>query len=353
MLRAWEEFQPEIEQIILDLPEKGGPIPEFLAEVKWKLDWLLKMQEPDGRVLHKISTTHFGGFINPEDEKTPRYFVPWGTTATADFVGMLAMASRILAPFDEAYAQRCLAAAQLSYDYLVAHPDYVPANQEAFHTGRYESDDSDDRLWAAAELWATSGDTRVLKDLEERIRKDSAFDVDFDWGNVKTPGLITYLFSDRDGRDPELVALLKHNLIQSADLIVAHADNHPYARPLERYYWGCNGTVVRLAHVLQSAWRLEPKMDYQRVTLDAVNHVFGRNVHGRSYVTGLGAYPPLQPHDRRISEDGVDAPWPGYLVGGPHPRAEDWVDEIGDYRTNEIAINWNGALIYALAASLR
>jgi endoglucanase len=37
-------------------------------------------------------------------------------------------------------------------------------------------------------------------------------------------------------------------------------------------------------------------------------------------------------------------------VGGPHPRPTDWKDEQEDYRTNEIAINWNGALIYALAA---
>ena len=58
------------------------------------------------------------------------------------------------------------------------------------------------------------------------------------------------------------------------------------------------------------------------------------------------------PHDRRSGADDVDQPWPGYVVGGPHPRAVDWRDEQDDYRTNEIAINWNAALIYALAACL-
>jgi endoglucanase len=48
----------------------------------------------------------------------------------------------------------------------------------------------------------------------------------------------------------------------------------------------------------------------------------------------------------------VADPWPGYLVGGPHPKAGDWHDEQADYRTNEIAINWNAALVYALAAFL-
>jgi hypothetical protein len=77
--------------------------------------------------------------------------------------------------------------------------------------------------------------------------------------------------------------------------------------------------------------------------------VFGRNVHGRSYVTGLGHQPPLHPHDRGSASDGVLGPWPDFLVGGPHPRPTDWFDVQEDYRTNEIAINWNSALVYALA----
>jgi endoglucanase len=45
-------------------------------------------------------------------------------------------------------------------------------------------------------------------------------------------------------------------------------------------------------------------------------------------------------------------PWPGYLAGGSWPQPADWFDVQEDYKTNEIAINWNGALIYALAESV-
>jgi endoglucanase len=62
-------------------------------------------------------------------------------------------------------------------------------------------------------------------------------------------------------------------------------------------------------------------------------------------VTGLGANPPKHPHDRR-----GEPAWPGYLVGGAWPDGRSWVDEMGSYERNEIAINWNAALIYALAA---
>jgi endoglucanase len=49
---------------------------------------------------------------------------------------------------------------------------------------------------------------------------------------------------------------------------------------------------------------------------------------------------------------GAAGAWPGYLVGGGWPRATDWVDDADNYRVNEIAINWNAPLVYALAASL-
>ena len=92
---------------------------------------------------------------------------------------------------------------------------------------------------------------------------------------------------------------------------------------------------------------------YRETCLDALNHLFGRNYYGRSFVTGVGFEPPQQPHDRRSGSNPITEAWPGYLVGGAHPKATDWQDVQGDFRTNEIAINWNAALVYALAAWLQ
>lgn len=354
MLRAWEDFGPQIAGLKLDLPGAGRKLPEFLTEVRWELDWLLTMQAEDGSVYHKVSTKGFGGFVLPELETAPRFFVPWSSAATADLVAMTAMASRVYRPYDPAFADRCLAAARSGAAFLKAHPANHNADQRGFTTGAYGTPDPDDRLWAAAELWEATGDADALSDLESRIRESRArVDRDWDWGNVKNLGLLTYLDSKRPGRDSKTVKDVRANLLATADEVVKARDAHGYARPLgTTYYWGCNGTVARQVMVLQAAHRVAPKPSYREAGLDALNHLFGRNVHGRSYVTGLGHLPPLHPHDRRSGGDKVDAPWPGYLVGGPHPKATDWKDEQADYRTNEIAINWNGALIYALAAFL-
>jgi len=387
LFRAWEDFGPQLRKVRLDLPESGGALPDFLAELKWELDWLFKMQAADGSVYHKLTTKGFGGFIPPEAENEERYFTPWGSEATADFTAVMAQAARIFRPYDPVYAGRCLRAAQAAHRFLQAHPEYHPAEQNGFHTGGYEVNEPNhrldgipqNRLWAAAELWETTGAPDALRDLETRIRSVAGrVDTDFDWDETKNLGLFTYLFSSRAGRNPGLVQLVRSNLLAAADEVVQTAERHPYARPLgSRYYWGCNGGVARQTLLLMAAdrlrtsstrppvaahgaellmWKPRPPSAqfsrYRATALDAVNHLLGRNCYGRSYVTGIGFQPPMHPHDRRDNGEYVNHPWPGYLVGGPHPRATDWHDEQGDFRTNEIAINWNAALVYALAAFL-
>lgn len=354
MFRAWEDFGPRLREIRLDIPESTNSTPDFLDELRWELEWLLKMQAAGGSAYHKLSTRQFGGFILPEDEKTERYFTPWSSAATADLAAMMGQASRDLRPYDPAFADRCLEAARKAWAFLGSHPRDHPADLKGFGTGGYQTSDPDDRLWAAAELWEATGDAGILRDLEARIRTARGkVEVDFDWGDVRNLGLFTYLASRRPGRDEALVAQTRKSLIDAADAIVATAVAHGYRRPLgDRYYWGCNGSVARQVMILRSAHHSQPKRAYLDTSLDALNFLFGRNSYGRSFVTGLGDRPPMHPHDRRSGGDRVEAPWPGYLVGGPHPRATSWRDDQADYRTNEIAINWNAALIYALAAAL-
>jgi len=354
LFRAWEDFKPALKNYPLHLPESGGGLPDFLAELKWELDWLLTMQAQDGSVYHKLSTRDFGGMILPEHESAKRYFTPWSSAATADFVAMLAQGARNFREYDPAYAARCLAAAQASYRFLLAHPENHRADLTGFTTGGYPTRDDDDRLWAAAELWATTGETNYLHDFETRAKQArEKIDSSWDWSNVGNLGMLTYLFSERPGRDEQLVATLRNAVIGTADEIVKKRNAHGYARPLGSYYhWGGNGTVARQTVVLQAAHRLAAKPEYRLAALDALGYLFGRNPFGRSFVTGLGHQPPLHPHDRRSHPDSIVEPWPGYLVGGPNPKAADWQDVEEDYRTNEIAINWNGALIYALAMFL-
>jgi endoglucanase len=355
LLAAWEQFQPALEATPLpSVPEHGGPIPDFLAEVKWELDWLLTTQGADGSVSHKVTAQAFEAFIMPEDDRSTRYYTGVSTMATGDFVAVMAAAARIYQPYDADFAARALVAAQAGYAYLQAHPEVEFPDLSAFSTGMYkDSHDSDERLWAATELWETTGDPAVLADVEAQ-NAEATVDDSFDWANVKNLGLFTYLLSARDGRDPDRVAALTASLIQSADNIVALTQSHPYGRAVAGYSWGSNGTVARTAMNLTVANRLSPDPRYLDAITAQVDHLFGRNNYDRSQVTGLGYNPPLHPHHRPSASDGVVAPWPGLLVGGQQSaKTYDWQDSQSMPSENEVAINWNAPLVYALAGFLQ
>jgi len=358
MLLAWEMYRSRLEKVSLDIPESGGSLPDLLAEVKWEVDWLLKMQAADGSVYHKLSAVHFCPFIMPDQETEPRYFCPWSSAATADFAATCAMFARCIREFDPGYADRCIDAAVRAYDFLLGHPENHRGDIDAFKTGGYTTDDADDRLWMTAELWDATGDDRYRLDFEARARGMSELvEVNWDWSHVTNLGTIRYLLSSRP-KDDALAARIEAAVIQAGESIVDTCQTNGYARPLgSRYYWGANGTVARQSVVLSIANRLVRKGseskyhcgDYVETGLDALAYLLGRNPYGRSFVTSLGHNPPMHPHDRRSGADGIVDPWPGYLVGGGWPGALDWKDEQSSHQTNEIAINWNSALIYALA----
>ncbi|ADQ79913.1 non-processive endocellulase [Paludibacter propionicigenes WB4] len=352
---AWDHFGNKLKNISLDIPQTAPGMPDFLQELKWETDFLLKMQYNDGsgRVSHKLTRKGFEGFVMPQDDKEKRYFTEWGSAATADFVAIMAMAARYFKPYDAVYAQKCLDAATVSYNFLLANTATKNFVQGDFSTGGYQTGDADDRLWASAEMWETTGSSRSLIDLESRIEKlRNLAQENWDWGNIDNLGVFTYALSKREGKNPQLQAKVKQAILTSANLLVEKAQADVYARPLAGlYFWGCNGTVGRQAVNLQVANILSPNKKYTETILDIIAHLFGRNYYGRSYVTGLGVNPPMYPHDRRSAADDIEAPWPGYLVGGGH-TATDWVDKQADYSRNEIAINWQAGLVYALAGGL-
>jgi len=358
MLRAWESFGPTLRNLALQIPEHGGALPDYLAEIKWQYDWLLTMQysETDGRVSHKLTSLDFAGFVMPEADLAATYYSPHGSAATAAFVAALAQGARVYGQLDPALAARMLTAAQLSYSWLKQNTANVAADISAFTTGAYGvRNDASFRLWAAAEMWETTGDAAALADFEQRANALAANDkvsADFDWGNPKNLGVYTYLLSSRSGRSEGVISALRTQLLQRADGLLGTQAASAYGRALSTYYWGVNGAVARSCMLLQVANQLSPKPEYLDCCVAQIAHLFGRNYYGRSFVTGEGKDPPLHPHHRPSASDSIDQPFPGLLVGGAQPSFSSWQDTQEDYTTNEVAINWNGALAYALAGFL-
>ena len=367
---AWEMFGTKINSLAYGLPSTAAGYPEFLEELKWETDWLLTMKAADGSVYDKVSSVDFDAFEMPELDTSIRYFWGYGNVGTAEtglFCAMMAMASRNFQPYDAAYATTCLNAATSAYNYLTSHLTNTTANVAGCNTGNYTGSDANAaRLWAAVEMWETTGTAVYLTDAETRINgMATKIDTDWDWAGQKNLGMFTYLLSSRTGKTAATYNAVYNSLITAANSIVTSRNSHAYGRPLgTNYYWGCNGAVARQAMILQIANQLSPNVSYLNTALDAIGYLFGRNMHDRSYVTQVGINPPMNPHHRPSGGDGITNPWPGYMVGGSPggrqdpvltltpaglPAAQYWADQQGSYSSNEVAINWQGALIYAMA----
>lgn len=206
-----------------------------------------------------------------------------------------------------------LTAAQLSYSWLEQNTANVAADISAFTTGAYGvKNDASFRLWAAAEMWETTGDAAALADFEQRANALAANDkvnADFDWGNPKNLGVYTYLLSSRSGRSDGVISALRTQLLQRADGFLGTQAASAYGRALSTYYWGVNGAVARSCMLLQVANQLSPKPEYLDCCVAQIAHLFGRNYYGRSFVTGEGKDPPLHPHHRPSASDSIDQPF--------------------------------------------
>ncbi|MCW5942670.1 MAG: glycoside hydrolase family 9 protein [Fimbriimonadaceae bacterium] len=370
LLWAYELNARKLGKIGLDLPESGGKLPDFLAEVKWNLDWMLTMQDVDGGVWHKCTTAQFPGFVMPAKDPTPMLIIgsgkePFKTThATANLVAVAAIAARVYRPFDRAYADRCRRAAELGWIWLRDNPDTGAfRNPPGIATGGYgEPNASDERLWAAAELFRTTGNAEydraflaAYRNWTPTISPTAAQN----WGDVRNLGMFAYAMSAPARANPEAVARIKADTKKAAQAIVERTLANGYRNPLpgDQYVWGSNAVVANFAIMLQMANRFEKNDAARFAALDALHFLLGRNPYNTSFVTHVGTKSAMRPHHRPSAADGVDAPWPGLLVGGPNanrrtPPGKPWVDDQSNFTQNENAINWNAALVFVLAEAL-
>jgi endoglucanase len=375
LLWAWELFQPVLVSLRLDIPESNNRTPDVLDEIRWNLQWMLSMQDRDGGVWHKQTSERFPAFIMPEADRLPSLVVgagaaPWKSScATADFVAVMAIAGRVYKPYDRAFARASLQAARRAWTWLEQYPDVPFRNPTGIGTGEYgDRDCSDERLWAAAELWRTTredGFERVVVGLGEHFLPMLRATGPPSWASVAPMGLWTYALGG--GRSAPLRDAVILATRQAADAIADRTSTNAYHVSLTPgdYVWGSNGVVANYGLQLLVADALGPSARYRSAAIDNLHYLLGRNTFSLSWVTQVGANPYRHPHHRPSGADNNAEPWPGLLSGGPNrsrqdpamrkklpadlPPAKSYLDDQDAYAANEVAINWNAPLVFLLA----
>ena len=369
LLAAFEHYPGAFKHDV-GIPESGNGVPDILDEALWNLEWMLTMQDPlDGGVYHKLTNLRFDGTVMPhEANRTPRYVVAKSTAAALDFAATMAAAGRVLAPYEKQWpgmAARMLAAAESAWRWAEAHPKAVFKNPADVKTGEYGDDQLDDEFfWAASEMFIATG-----KDVySQALRKYDAPLTTPSWSNVRALGWIS-LAQARERLAPSFDrARIEARLDGLAAQLAETSRNAGYRVPMANkdFVWGSNAVILNQAMMLLQAYRINRKPDYLAAAQSGLDYVLGRNATGYAFVTGIGARPFLHPHHRPSMADGVAAPVPGWLAGGPNPGQQDkkdcpvpypsarpalsYIDHDCSYAANEVAINWNAPLVYITAA---
>lgn len=370
LLSLYEDFPEAMQQVDLNIPESDNTLPDILDEIRWNLHWMLTMQDPqDGGVYHKMTTARFEGFVMPKDAVAQRYLMPKSTAATYDFAAVMSQAARVFRNFERqqpGFADSCLLAASKALAWAAENPavyyDQDKMNEQFdpdVLTGAYGDRQLDDeRFWAYAEHYVTTGDESYLEEIQPALLQNLAV---ADWRQVGALGFY------RLARNPDLLSnrdltLVEGAILELADALMERVEESPYHAAIGNvrsdFVWGSNAVAANQGISLLQAYLITKDNKYLKGALFNLDYLLGRNGTGYSFITGFGNKTPMNIHHRPSAADEVAEPIPGLLAGGPNPAQQDGVDYPSDlpdesyvdvtesYASNEIAINWNAPLVY-------
>lgn len=156
--------RPEIWTDDYNIPESGNGIADLLDEVKWELDWLLRMQEPNGSVLMKVSVPQWEAASPPSADTAPRRYGPAQASATRSAASMYAVAAIAYnlsgIPSMQLYADTLEQAAVDAWNWLLANPGYSNYNNAGFYSANPEINQyqqAAEQTGAAVLLFALTG----------------------------------------------------------------------------------------------------------------------------------------------------------------------------------------------------
>jgi endoglucanase len=377
----------------MNIPEKTNGFPDILDEARWQMEFMLKMQVPEGHstvgmVHHKIHDSTWTALgVAPADDKKARFLRPVSTAATLNLAAAGAQASRIWKTMDATFSAKCLTAAEKAWAAALKNPEvYAPLHK----TGGGPYNDNyvkDEFYWAACELYVTTGKEEYLTYLKASPHylelpvtmasgEDAGLTGCFTWGSTQGLGTVT-LALVKSNLDGEIVKKAKAAIVTAADKYMEIMESEGYIVPIKPstngYPWGSNSFVLNIMVIMGLARDFTSDNKYIDAMSESLDYLLGRNPNDKCYVTGYGEVPLENPHHRfwaYQSNPKFPKPPAGVISGGPNSGLQDpWVqgsgwkgtgpdaiapqkcfmDHIESWSTNEVTINWNAPLAWVTA----
>ncbi|HLP01629.1 MAG TPA: glycoside hydrolase family 9 protein [Opitutaceae bacterium] len=299
------------------LPDSTPGSTALLREARWGLEWMLKMQNADGSVMHKVdSEPHLDAWgVAPQDDPYQHFVRYCSSIDAGNFAAVMYQAGRAYRAEDAAFADRCAAAAERAWHWLAG-------NRAVPHGDPYYVDPDANSEWlrAACERLVSRDDPALAAEVREKLRATQLPPVTW-----PEPALLGVYSLARCGADAELRAVARGAIERMAEeqLRIAAANAYRVALPPEGYSWGCAERVLHAGSALALAYELTGRREFLDAAGAQLDWLLGHNALGYALVSGHG-------------ECGVRAPYhwtcialgklmPGWASGGPnaYPQGAD------------------------------
>jgi len=320
------------------IPESGNGLPDILDEVKYQLDWLVRMQFPDGSVPVKMGNIDFKGAYPLWKDVRPRYYGPKDSGATIYTCCNFAHAARVYGKFPawKAYAADLQRRALLAWDWFQTHPRTYNTDSGEIKSGiANRTKDEQDRMeaYAAINLFGLTGDEKYQDAIRQNIgaSRQMADPVWTPYESGAGEALIDYM--TMPGADPALVGKIRKKLVDSvqSDHFDPPVEADLYRAWMEpgNYHWGSNSVraawgVVALQAAAASGVDEETKQRLRQRAADMLHSFHGVNPLSLVYLTNMekfGAARSVTGIFHARYGDGTPFshnPPPGYVPGGPN-----------------------------------
>lgn len=338
------EANPAIWTDDYNIPESGNGIPDILDEVKYELDWLLKMQNSNGSVLCVIGG---GGATPPSADNAVRRYGPATTSATFSCAGIFALAAKQFNTAGQAaYSATLQTAAVNAWTWASANPGITFYNSGTLAAGEQELatyETSGRQLAAAVYLYALTSNATYKTYVDNNYSSMHLLQWTFAYPfeGTEQDALLYYAFTPGATTSVKnaITSAYSNSLSGSSDNLPAFTNqSDAYRAHLkdQDYTWNSNQTKSKQGNMFLSMNRYGLNAmnatNYTNAAAGFLHYFHGVNPNGKTYLSNMSAYGAensvssfyngwFDNGSALWDEVGISTygPAPGYIPGGPNP----------------------------------
>jgi subtilisin family serine protease len=343
------EYNPEAWNDDMNIPESGNGIPDLLDELKYELDWLLKMQQTDGGVLCVVGVENFASASPPSADNATRYYGPRTTAASFSAASMTAAAAlqfrKINNTVAQAYATTLETKAIEAYTWAINNPNQIYNNSGIIAAGEQQISGYDlemRQLMAAMFLSELTG-TSSYTNYAEANYDDShllQWNFAYPFEHVLQQALLYYAYGTEvsTATASDIINTYKNSIETSGENLPSITNEDDAYRAYLKSAdigWGSNRTKSAKGNMYQSYFHYDINTSNDAVMRnsidDFVHYIHGVNPVGYSYLTNMSEFGASKSintvyhgwfEDGSLEWDDVRSssygPAPGFLTGGPN-----------------------------------